>query len=35
MSFDLHLDGLRTVVTGGTMGLGAAVVQTLWRPARG
>lgn len=29
MNFDLQLDGLRTVVTGGTMGLGAAVVQTL------
>ncbi|MDH0621838.1 SDR family oxidoreductase [Pseudomonas chengduensis] len=29
MSFDLQLKGLRTVVTGGTMGLGAAVVQTL------
>lgn len=29
MSFDLQLDGLRAVVTGGTMGLGAAVVQTL------
>lgn len=29
MSFDLQLEGLRTVVTGGTMGLGAAVVQTL------
>lgn len=29
MSFDLQLNGLRTVVTGGTMGLGAAVVQTL------
>lgn len=28
MSFDLQLTGLRTVVTGGTMGLGAAVVQT-------
>ncbi|UPG84050.1 SDR family oxidoreductase [Luteibacter aegosomatis] len=29
MSFDLHLKGLRTVVTGGTLGLGAAVVETL------
>ncbi|OWQ48412.1 short-chain dehydrogenase [Roseateles noduli] len=29
MSFDLQLKGLRAVVTGGTMGLGAAVVQTL------
>jgi NAD(P)-dependent dehydrogenase (short-subunit alcohol dehydrogenase family) len=29
MSFDLQLSGLRAVVTGGTMGLGAAVVQTL------
>lgn len=29
MNFDLQLDGLRAVVTGGTMGLGAAVVQTL------
>ncbi len=29
MSFDLQLNGLRAVVTGGTMGLGAAVVQTL------
>ena len=29
MSFDLHLDGLRAVVTGGTLGLGAAVVKTL------
>ncbi|MFJ5299102.1 SDR family oxidoreductase [Pseudomonas sp. NPDC088368] len=29
MSFDLQLDGLRAVVTGGTMGLGAAVVQNL------
>lgn len=29
MSFDLHLKGLRAVVTGGTLGLGAAVVQTL------
>ncbi|MDR6936914.1 SDR family oxidoreductase [Luteibacter sp. 3190] len=29
MSFDLQLDGLRAVVTGGTMGLGAAVVQAL------
>lgn len=28
MSFDLQLNGLRTVVTGGTMGLGAAVVRT-------
>lgn len=27
MSFDLHLDGLRVVVTGGTSGLGAAVVK--------
>jgi len=24
MSFDLHLNDLRTVVTGGTLGLGAA-----------
>ncbi len=29
MSFDLHLNGLRAVVTGGTLGLGAAVVRTL------
>lgn len=29
MSFDLQLDGLRAVVTGGTMGLGAAVVHNL------
>jgi NAD(P)-dependent dehydrogenase (short-subunit alcohol dehydrogenase family) len=29
MSFDLQLDGRRAVVTGGTMGLGAAVVQAL------
>ena len=29
MSFDLHLNGLRAVVTGGTLGLGAAVVQVL------
>lgn len=29
MSFDLHLDGLRALVTGGTLGLGAAVVKTL------
>lgn len=29
MSFDLHLGGLRAVVTGGTMGLGAAVVKAL------
>lgn len=29
MSFDLQLKGLRAVVTGGTMGLGAAVVQNL------
>ncbi|WP_070885649.1 SDR family oxidoreductase [Pseudomonas argentinensis] len=29
MNYDLQLDGLRTVVTGGTQGLGAAVVQTL------
>jgi NAD(P)-dependent dehydrogenase (short-subunit alcohol dehydrogenase family) len=29
MNFDLELSGLRAVVTGGTMGLGAAVVQTL------
>lgn len=29
MSFDLHLKGLRAVVTGGTQGLGAAVVKTL------
>ena len=29
MSFDLQLDGQRAVVTGGTMGLGAAVVQSL------
>lgn len=29
MSFDLQLNGLRTVVTGGRMGLGAAAVQTL------
>lgn len=29
MSFDLQLSGRRAVVTGGTMGLGAAVVQTL------
>jgi NAD(P)-dependent dehydrogenase (short-subunit alcohol dehydrogenase family) len=29
MSFDLRLNNLRAVVTGGTMGLGAAVVNTL------
>lgn len=29
MSFNLQLDGLRAVVTGGTLGLGAAVVQSL------
>lgn len=29
MSFDLQLNGLRAVVTGGTQGLGAAVVQAL------
>ena len=29
MSFDLQLSGLRAVVTGGTLGLGAAVVKTL------
>lgn len=29
MSFDLQLKGLRTLVTGGTMGLGAAVVRRL------
>ena len=29
MSFDLQLNGLRAMVTGGTMGLGAAVVQNL------
>ena len=29
MSFDLHLNGLRAVVTGGTLGVGAAVVKTL------
>lgn len=29
MSFDLQLNGLRAVVTGGTLGLGAAVVNTL------
>ncbi len=29
MSFDLRLDGLRAVVSGGTQGLGAAVVQAL------
>ncbi|MDR7093106.1 SDR family oxidoreductase [Hydrogenophaga laconesensis] len=29
MNFDLHLNGLRAVVTGGTLGLGAAVVKTL------
>lgn len=28
MSFDLQLNGLRVVVTGGTLGLGAAVVKT-------
>jgi NAD(P)-dependent dehydrogenase (short-subunit alcohol dehydrogenase family) len=29
MSFDLRLGGLRALVTGGTLGLGAAVVETL------
>nr|WP_312718008.1 SDR family oxidoreductase [Stenotrophomonas geniculata] len=29
MSFDLQLGGLRAVVTGGTLGVGAAVVRTL------
>ena len=29
MSFDLRLNGMRAVVTGGTLGLGAAVVKTL------
>lgn len=29
MSFDLQLEGLRAVVTGGTLGLGAAVVKAL------
>nr|WP_297525030.1 SDR family oxidoreductase [uncultured Roseateles sp.] len=29
MSFDLRLNGLRAVVTGGTLGLGAAVVRAL------
>ncbi|WP_354678114.1 SDR family oxidoreductase [Cupriavidus plantarum] len=29
MSFDLHLNGLRALVTGGTLGLGAAVVKAL------
>lgn len=29
MSFDLHLKGQRTLVTGGTLGLGAAVVKVL------
>ena len=29
MSFDLQLTGLRAVVTGGTLGLGAAVVKVL------
>src|SRR2546427_3037315 len=29
MSFDLQLGGLRVVVTGGTLGVGAAVVRTL------
>lgn len=29
MSFDLQLDGLRALVTGGTKGVGAAVVQAL------
>jgi Short-chain alcohol dehydrogenase of unknown specificity len=29
MRFDLYLSGLRAVVTGGTLGLGAAVVRTL------
>lgn len=29
MSFDLQLNGLRAVVTGGTLGLGAAVVKAL------
>lgn len=29
MSFDLQLNGLRAVVTGGTLGLGAAVVRAL------
>lgn len=29
MSFDLQMNGLRAVVTGGTLGLGAAVVRAL------
>lgn len=29
MSFDLQLTGLRALVTGGTLGLGAAVVKAL------
>jgi len=29
LRFDLHLDGRRTLVTGGTKGVGAAVVQSL------
>lgn len=29
MSFDLQLQGKRAVVTGGTKGLGAALVQSL------
>lgn len=29
MSFDLHLEGRRALVTGGTKGIGAAVVRTL------
>jgi len=31
MNFDLQLEGLRALVTGGTRGVGAAVVQTLHR----
>ena len=33
MSFDLQLKGLRALVTGGTKGVGAAVVKACTPPA--